>query len=306
MPQNSSDWVFWAFSTILIGFLLNVAAGLAANPIALALARRKRSARDIALRSQEVASSPDKSSYEPSTYSPSNLSRSITIPFSLLASVDGPSLEPFQERSLSSFSKEIDDFCAKMENEQENHWRKQGQQNKQGIELVRYLLEQADYELWVLTMELSQDDPMQVNPELIKAMSNLIKDMQDRRKRLPQRMPRNMMTNDEDDSYLPGQLLIKAKSRQGMSNRSLVISPDGKSWFERLKRSVMVTRRIKSIWLLATILLAVSLSVTWLAASFGAPVAIPVTGLIVSAILLVVVNVLLVSFIRDRARAALP
>ena len=42
MPQTSTDWAFWVFTTILLGFMLNVAAGLATDPICEILARRRR------------------------------------------------------------------------------------------------------------------------------------------------------------------------------------------------------------------------------------------------------------------------
>ena len=53
MPQTSTDWAFWGFTTLFLGFILNLAAGVVADPISEIFARW-RSRKPITTRSKEA------------------------------------------------------------------------------------------------------------------------------------------------------------------------------------------------------------------------------------------------------------
>ena len=111
MPQTSTDWAFWAFSTILVGFLLNVAAGLAANPISKALAR-SQSRRSVPVRpSQERIVSGE---LFPDAQEAPGSSRFVQVSLQPSVPSTDPPHESLQEPLPSALSIAIDDFLTEV------------------------------------------------------------------------------------------------------------------------------------------------------------------------------------------------
>ena len=222
MPQTSADWAFWAFSTILVGFLLNVVAGLAANPIAKTLASRRSKKTVAVTRSQELFSPLELPSHEPKIFPDRDPNHFGVASFASSSVADDSFLEPVQEDSPSHLSKDIDALIAALILDNES----------------------------VMASETFE----------------------------------STVKKSTSPTWIRGLMIMTL----GMIGLNLNIQ-------------VLPTRRSRIAWLLATALLGVSLCVTWLAASFGAPVAILTAALIISAILLVVVVALLVRYIRQQA-----
>ena len=263
MPQTSTDWVFWAFSTILISFLLNVAAGLAANPISEALARRRNKKTVPMLSSRETSLSFLQQSAKPGDFVSIRAGGESFQGLDTVAFVAvPPSPSPSQKYTLDDLSKAIDNFRAAME-------RRDGEAP---------IFEDSN--------PLPPDTPMFPDDSVFSAPHDLFADNPS-----DFRWPSDLDEPELDKD----QLVDVAQLIEPMTPVNTATVP-------MTTRMVSLRHPSRIGWLAATVFSAVALAVSWLATRLAAPAVIPVAVLLVAATLLIVSLALLVKYIRQRVQ----